>query len=202
MNQGFPQYTHSAKQGDIGVSIVSRIVADDFGWLFKRNHQEHDFGIDGQVELIAETGTVTGQMFAVQIKCGPSFLKTTNRWGYVYRGERKHFTYLANYPLPVVICLCDVKSSDAYWVLFKADQSQVAGYSWRITVPFENKLSASKQKLLELMAPVSDPLSELEAYEMTEWLGMSVEENKRITYDAFKCVGFDPPEYDGDGKIR
>ena len=30
---GFPQYTRSDKQGNLGVSIVSRIVDEQFGWL-------------------------------------------------------------------------------------------------------------------------------------------------------------------------
>ena len=88
---GFPQYTASAKQGDLGVSIVSRIVMENFGWLFKRNHQEHDFGIDGQIEVVTK-GSVTGQMLACQIKCGPSFFRDRNKWGYVYRGEGKSIT--------------------------------------------------------------------------------------------------------------
>ncbi|HXM50374.1 MAG TPA: hypothetical protein VN956_21210 [Pyrinomonadaceae bacterium] len=29
--------------------------------------------------------------------------------------------------------------------------------------------------------------------EMTEWLGMTMEENKRITFDVVKCFGFNPP---------
>ena len=73
MSNGFPRFTHSAKQGEQGVSLVARITSDSFGWLFKRNHQEHDFGIDGQIEVVTGTGAVTGQMLAVQIKCGKSF---------------------------------------------------------------------------------------------------------------------------------
>ena len=62
MKSGFPQFAPSAKQGDLGVNIVSRIVGEGFGWLFKRNHQEHDFGIDGQIEVVTEDGTVTGHV--------------------------------------------------------------------------------------------------------------------------------------------
>ena len=105
--QGFPQYAPSSKQGNVGVSIVSRIVEDKFGWLFKRNHQEHDFGIDGQIEVVTDEGAVTGQMLACQIKNGPSFFRESNRWGYIYRGETKHFNYLANCSLPVIIVICD-----------------------------------------------------------------------------------------------
>ena len=79
-----------------GVGIVSMIVEDEFGWLFRQNHQERDFGIDGQIDVVTEGGDVTGQLLGCQIKCGPSFLRETNRWGFVYRGETKHFNYLSN----------------------------------------------------------------------------------------------------------
>ena len=87
MRAGFPQYSNTAKLGEFGVRIVSKVISDTFGWLFKRNHQEHDFGIDGQVELVTNDGAVTGQMLAVQIKCGRSFLVEKNKWGFVYMGK-------------------------------------------------------------------------------------------------------------------
>jgi hypothetical protein len=103
MDSGFPQYTQAARLGELGVGIVGRIVTEQFGWIFKRNHQAHDLGIDGQMEVVTGTNAVTGQMLACQIKCGKSFFKDSNRWGYVYRGEAKHFNYLANYPIPVIV---------------------------------------------------------------------------------------------------
>jgi hypothetical protein len=75
MNQGYPTYSKAAQKGDKGVEIVSRIINDGYGWLFKRNHQEHDFGIDAQVDVILDDGSVTGQMIALQIKYGASFFK-------------------------------------------------------------------------------------------------------------------------------
>ena len=78
MNDGYPSYTKSAQQGESGVNLIAQIVNDHFGWIFKRNHQEYDFGIDGQIEVITSTGAVTGQMVAVQIKYGTSFFKEKN----------------------------------------------------------------------------------------------------------------------------
>lgn len=164
MKSDFPAYKQTAKLGERGVSIVSRVISDSFGWLFKRNHQEHDFGIDGQVELVTELGAVTGQMFAVQIKCGKSFLEEKNKWGYIYRGEAKHFNYLANYPIPVVICLCDPESSQCCWVLFKPELTQATGEGWKMTIPFENVLSISKNQLLSIVPPVLDAAAELQSY--------------------------------------
>ncbi len=161
--QGFPQYAPSAKQGNLGVAIVSRVV-DEFGWLFKRNHQEHDFGIDGQIEVVTDGGAVTGQMLGCQIKNGPSFFRESNRWGYVYRGQTKHFNYLANYPLPVIIIICDPATREGYWVRFRAADTQITEAGWRLTIPFENKLSSSKEALLAILPSVTDRLSQLKEY--------------------------------------
>jgi hypothetical protein len=164
MPDGFPQYGASAKQGTRGVAIVSRIVDEGFGWLFKRNHQEHDFGIDGQIEVVTKAGSVTGQMLACQIKCGPSFFGETNRWGYVYRGETKHFNYLANYPVPVLIVICDPKTQECIWERFHATDVQVTEGGWKMTIPFDNKLSCSKSELEAMLPPVTDQLSPLREY--------------------------------------
>ena len=51
-------------------------------WLFKRTHQEHDYGIDGYIDIVTEDGHVTGQMFASQIKCGKSFFQEKTKDGY------------------------------------------------------------------------------------------------------------------------
>jgi hypothetical protein len=162
--QGFPKYTFSAKQGDLGVSLVSRIVSDEFGWLFSKVPQERDFGIDAQVEYITADGHVTGQLIAMQIKCGESFLKEKNQWGYVYRGELKHFNYLSNYPIPVLICICDPEIERCYWVQFQLDQVEVTEKGWKITVPFVNDLQSSKDLLQERLTPIEDNLTELQEY--------------------------------------
>lgn len=164
MNSGFPQYARSAKLGDLGVNIVSRIISEEFEWLFKRNHQEHDFGIDGQIEVVTKAGAVTGQMLACQIKCGASFLKETNRWGYVYRGEEKHFNYLANYPIPIIIVICAPESSEAFWTRFCPTDAEITESGWKLTIPFGNKLASCKSELEALLPPVADHLTDLRRY--------------------------------------
>lgn len=164
MSRNFPQLSQSAKTAEMGVSLVSRIVSDVFGWIFKRNHQEHDFGIDGQVELVTTDGAVTGQMFAVQIKCGKSYLSERNEWGFTYRGERKHLNHLANYPVPVILCLCDPESGDCYWVRFSLEETEGTEAGWTILVPTENLLSQSKPHIEALLWPVHEATSELEEY--------------------------------------
>jgi hypothetical protein len=164
MKNGFPQFADSAKQGDLGISLVTRIVSDIFGWLFKKNHQEHDFGIDGQIEVVTNDGAITGQMLACQVKCGRSFFRETNRWGYIYRGELKHFNYLANYPIPVIIVICEPESREVFWVHFRAEEAQPTEAGWKVTIPYGNKLSSSKSALESLVPASTDHLSMLRAY--------------------------------------
>lgn len=164
MTKGFPTYSKAARAGDQGVEVVSRIINENFGWLFKRNHQEHDFGIDAQVEVILDNGAVTGQILALQIKNGPSFFNEKNRWGYVFRGEQKHFNYLANYPVTVLIVLCHPKSNDCYWVRFDPAATSRAGENWKITIPFENKLAEAKATIMGFLPPPADYLNEIQSY--------------------------------------
>jgi len=164
MNNGFPTYTNAAQKGESGVNLVAQIVNDQFGWVFKRNHQEYDFGIDGQIEVVTSSSSVTGQMAAVQIKNGVSFFKEKNKWGYVYRGERKHFNYLSNYPLPVFIIICNPETNECLWVHFLADQTSGTENGWKITIPFENDFRKSKPKLLSILPESKDNLSALETY--------------------------------------
>ncbi|MEY9004316.1 DUF4365 domain-containing protein [Escherichia coli] len=47
----FPKYRKEAQLGELGVNIVKSVINENFGWIFKRNHQEMDFGIDGFIEM-------------------------------------------------------------------------------------------------------------------------------------------------------
>ncbi|WP_137163401.1 DUF4365 and DUF1817 domain-containing protein [Pseudomonas asiatica] len=164
MARGFPTYSKAARKGDRGVEIVSRVINEEFEWLFKRNHQEHDFGIDAHVDVVLEDGAVTGQMLALQVKYGASFFSEKTKWGYVFRGEQKHFNYLANYPAPVLIVICDPDTNDCYWVHFDPGATAKAGENWKITIPFENKLETSKEVITALLPPPADHLGEVENY--------------------------------------
>ena len=164
MSKGFPHFTPAARKGERGVDLVSRVVHDHYGWLFKRNHQEHDFGIDGLIEVVTIEGSVTGQMLAIQIKYGKSFVGEKNKWGYIYRGELKHFNYLANYPVPVLIVVCDPETELCYWARFQPEQAEVTDNGWKITIPFENKLHEAKHALEVLLPPLQDSLSDLQEY--------------------------------------
>jgi hypothetical protein len=162
MKKSFPQMTQAARLGERGVNIVSQIINEDFSWLFKRTHQEHDFGIDGYIDVISSDGFVTGQILAAQIKCGKSYFQEKSQAGYTYRGEAKHFNYLANHPVPVIIVICHPDTEDCYWVKFDPMSCKKTESAWQILIPFRNKLRQSKKDLEAILPAVRDSLAELD----------------------------------------
>jgi hypothetical protein len=161
-----PQYIGSARKGEHGVSIVSQIANDRFGWIFRRNHQEHDFGIDGHIEVVTASGSVTGQMLALQIKCGKSYFERRNALGYVYSGSAKHFNYFANCPVPVLIVLCDPNTDDCRWALFDPKQTRRKGKGWELTIPFMSQLANDREALENLLPSLHDSFSEKEYWRL------------------------------------
>jgi hypothetical protein len=157
MSNNFPTYLKSNNTGDVGVNIVSKIVNDDMQFIFKRNHAEYDFGIDAYIEVVTDSGAVTGQLIGVQIKCGKSHFKTKTKTGYTFYGENKHLNYYCNAPFPVIIVICEPDSRECYWQSFTIQSTEETRTSWKINIPKRNKLLASsKTQLLELVGSAID----------------------------------------------
>lgn len=164
MTQGFPTYSKSGSQGEAGVALVTRAVGK-LGWMFRRNHNEHDFGIDGYIDLVSPSGAVTGRMLAVQIKCGPSYLSHKNRLGFTYYGENKHLNYLLNHPMLVILVICDPNTEACYWGHFDETAIEPTPGAWRIVIPNRNTLIEALRGEIEAIAgPVIDYSSSLAEY--------------------------------------
>jgi hypothetical protein len=163
-NDDFPQYTEAAQKGNKGVRIVENIVHDQFGWIFREQEGQKDFGIDAQIEL-SENGKVLGKVLAVQIKCGESFFRQTNDDGFIFNGARKHLNYFINYPLPILIILCDPNTRECWWSVFNPLETEDTASGWRITIPYSQRFNhESKAALAALAGPAKDYLPELEEY--------------------------------------
>lgn len=160
----FPKFSGAAQQGEKGLRLVTEIISDNFKWIFRRTHQENDFGIDGYIEFVTDDGFVTGQMLGAQIKYGSSYIKETNRWGYIYRGEMKHLNYLANHIVPVVIIVGGPETDEFFWEVFSPELTQSTGSNWKITVPFDNKLRESKIRIEALLPSIQNYKGEMEDY--------------------------------------
>lgn len=156
----YPKLAKEARLGEIGVERVCRIFNENFCWLFRRTHQEHDFGVDGYVDIVLDDGSVTGQILAVQIKHGVSFFGSKTANGYTYRGEIKHFNYLSNSQVPTLIVLSHPKDGTCYWQVFDPSKCSHNEKSWSIEIPFNNRLADSKDQIRLLCPPLLDHLQE------------------------------------------
>jgi hypothetical protein len=170
---GFPKTTSSALSGEAGVALVTQRFLLDFGWLLRRTHHEHDFGIDGHVDIINESGEVTGRQFAVQIKYGSSYFEGASLTTIPCRGQLKHLNYYLNYPMPVILLLAEPGSTDIFWAHVHPSQTRRVGKSWAINIPRSQKLTTSSRVALEaIVGPSQDHSSALEQYwRENEFLG-------------------------------
>ena len=149
--------------GEVGVNAVSSVVNDDLKWIFRRNHSEHDFGIDAYIDIVLNSGEVTGQCIALQIKSGKSFFKTKTPNGFTFYGDSKHLNYYLNTPMPVVIVLHDPVDKICYWVEFSAEKTEKTPTGWKINIPKNNVLcEEQKAKLFDLVGEPEDHSEELE----------------------------------------
>ncbi|MBA9074737.1 hypothetical protein GGR22_002910 [Flavobacterium gossypii] len=167
-----PKYDNASKKGEDGITIVKTIVENELNWVFRKNHQETDFGIDAYIDIISEAGHVTGKSIALQIKTGESYFKEKNDLGWVYRGEMKHLNYYLNHDIPVIIILVDNVKKEVFWTACEPDKTIRAGENWKINVSSNQKLlKKSKSELEKHVSPVTDYVSQLEHF----W-----EENKML----------------------
>ena len=160
-----PKYNVSSKKGEDGATIAKEIIEGDLKWIFRKNPQENDFGIDAYIDIITNEGYVTGKSIALQIKTGNSYFKEQNEIGWIFRGELKHLNYYLNHDIPVVIVLVNEKIKSAYWGLCDPSKTEKAGNNWKITIPFNQKLDASsKSELSKYIGPITDYVSQLEPF--------------------------------------
>ena len=74
--------------GDLGIGIVRQRVNGDLQWMFREQAQS-DFGIDAHIEVVRKS-KVTGQLIALQIKCGKSYLKPNGQNDFTFYPKSKH----------------------------------------------------------------------------------------------------------------
>jgi len=173
-----PKYNKSQETGEIGLSIVKKVVESQLNWIFRKNHQEHDFGIDAYIDVIAEFGQVTGKSIALQIKTGKSYFDEETELGWVYRGQMSHLNYYLNHQIPIIILIVNDQTEEIFWCLCDADKTDKAGNNWKIIIPRRQRLTKeSKTELAKYISPVIDYVSQLEHF----WEGNKIlKEHDRI----------------------
>lgn len=124
----------------VGVHKTALIFLEELKWL-EREQPISDFGIDMHVEIV-ENGIPNGLLFALQIKSGPSYIKTnSNNTSIIYYGELKHLDYWTNHSLPVILVIYDTDEEVAYWEFVNEQTIQLTDKSWKIEISKENVLS-------------------------------------------------------------
>lgn len=171
MTEKFPTRQSVDKTAEIGVNLVSTVFNDHFGWIFRRTHQEHDFGVDAFIDYVSEEGHVTGQFIAVQIKTGKSYLSQNGNVHW-YKDSKEHLNYFLNLPTPILLIICDPDTRECYWTCLDKSKVDFGGKSWRHPVPKCQKLC--KKYLSEIkhyFGEIRDHVSDFEQdYELLKMI--------------------------------
>jgi uncharacterized protein DUF4365 len=148
-----PRYGPADQLGDLGMRMVERIANEELGWLF-RDQTRHDFGIDALFEVLTERREATGRLIAVQVKCGSSYFAepSSDREGYVYRGDRRHLNYWLGHSLPVIVVLCDEDSGECLYTQITEANVRDTGKGWSTVVPRDQRLDATARESLRRLA--------------------------------------------------
>lgn len=155
----------------MGVHLVGLKVQSDLKWTF-REKPTSDIGIDGEVEVQEAGESSHGRLIAVQIKCGPSYLRERTAHGYIYRGDYAHLRYWGNFSVPVIIVLCDPASSTCWWVEVNISLVNFHDKGWSIEIPYSNLLCRNSKEKLEKIAARFQKKDLIELM-FRDWLGWS-----------------------------
>jgi hypothetical protein len=160
-----PQFTDEQAQGDQGVRLVQKIVADELKWIC-RPQPIHDLGIDAHIELLSANKLGTGRLLAVQIKCGNSYLAEKEKDGFVHRGKLKHLNYWMQHSLPVILVLCNPETGECWWREITAGTVERTDEAWKLVVPFSQRFGSESKEALQRIAgrPQHSDLAELLLY--------------------------------------
>ena len=145
-------------RGNIGSAFFDLFVNRDLQWIFRPVHQEHDFGIDGYIDIV-EDNEITGASIAVQIKCGESYVAKKTIGGFRYEGSIKHLNYYSNIREPVLLIILDSRGENGWWVEFSLSKTNpgLKENKWWIEIPETNKLSSGvRDEWKKIAGPIVD----------------------------------------------
>jgi hypothetical protein len=135
----------------VGVLAVGKLVEGKLGWIY-REQPTCDHGVDAHIEICDEDGKPTGRLLALQIKCGPRYLKEQTPDAYIYRGKTRHLEYWQGHALPVVLILYDDTKDVAYWNVIDPSTVERTERGWKTELPFHNTLGPEAEERLRAMA--------------------------------------------------
>jgi hypothetical protein len=148
-----PKVNDNYFQERSGVLAFSQIV-NEIRCIW-RETPNADVGIDGQVEFVNAEGMSTGQIVAVQVKSGPSYLKNGENDVIVYYPSERHATYWRDFPIPVILVIYDPANKMAHWVDARHQLRAYAGGGAGIQVPRSSVITpANRAEIFQTSGPV------------------------------------------------
>jgi hypothetical protein len=158
----FPTRANSSNTAEVGINCASTIFNDTFGWIFRRTHQEHDFGVDAYIDYVSRSNAVTGRTIAAQIKTGASYLSTRGSMHW-YKDTKEHLNYFLNLQIPVILIVCDPATRICYWAALEKDKVDFQDNGWRYPIPKMQTLDLKNFESIEhLFEEARDHVSEFE----------------------------------------
>jgi hypothetical protein len=179
-----PEYTDAQLQERDGVYVFASAVTKKH--IIWRETPNPDVGIDGQIEYRNEQGQVTGNLAAVQIKSGISYIGK-NHPCIRFRPSAKHANYWREFPIPVLLVIHDPSSDALYWTdarqQLRADSNREA-----IDLPIERTLVDTDVKaLFETVQPIS---ALLDIPAVVQVMAREKHENPGFRMSFFELFGF------------
>lgn len=136
------KWNPSDGQGRQGIAFTEFVISK-LGHIC-RPQEQNDRGVDAHVELVEQgTHEATGEIVALQVKGGPSYLDEMTATGFVHRGSLEHLDYWFNHRLPVFLVLVDTAKEKAYWREITEQTVERLAKGWKVEVPFANELQTN-----------------------------------------------------------
>jgi hypothetical protein len=179
-----PEYTDAQLQERDGVYVFASAVTKRH--ILWRETSNSDVGIDGQIEYRNERGQVTGNLAAVQIKSGISYIGKNHPY-IRFRPSIRQGNYWREFPIPVLLVIHDPSSDALYWT--DARQQLRAGSNREvIDLPTEQTVIGTDPKaLFETVQPISD-LLDISA--VLQIMARERHENPGFRMSFFELFGF------------
>lgn len=134
-----------------GISLVT--FHGEAAGFAVREQTSSDYGIDAIAELI-DGETATGQLVAIQVKSGSSYLHETKEGCFIYRPDAQHVEYWLGHTLPVIVCLCDPDKQVVYWERVAKDTVESTGKGYKLAVPQQQRFEKTAREVLkDLVTP-------------------------------------------------
>jgi hypothetical protein len=110
------KWPKTKQTANAGVIFVESAINSQ-GSIFHPIHQESDICIDGFIELV-DADEASGQLIAVQIKSGDSYLASDGK-GFRVPVDQRHLDYWMSYMVPVIlVCYSPTRNAGA-WIAIR-----------------------------------------------------------------------------------